>query len=313
MPIVGNVYLLNKGVARMFHSGKLAGCVVSDELLASGEHYAAGPDKGKKFFQELAAKQLAVFKGLGFAAGYLGGMSKAETFGQIIDLAESYAPDDWRQFIKEIQFSQPDEFFLFEHDPQTGLSEPTRINPRVSQVAGPAAALETGDAQLPAVAAGARAWRLRATGGFTGCLGGCLPVWTKSRACWAALAYGVERQSKRLLYGCQECGDCSLPDCAYLCPRHACSKGSRERALRRLGRGALRVGRQGLLLGPRLRAAEDLRRVGADARPARRHLQPPTKKHLVLGQFLPGSRPSRTQGGRRKDARMEDDTIAMHH
>ena len=81
VPIVGNVYLLSKGVATMFHSGKLAGCVVSDELLALAERYAAGPDKGKKFFHELAAKQLAVFKGLGFAAGYLGGMSKAETFG----------------------------------------------------------------------------------------------------------------------------------------------------------------------------------------------------------------------------------------
>ena len=95
-------------MARLFNSGKLAGCVVSDELLATWcEKYAAGADKGKKFFHELAAKQLAVFKGLGFAAGYLGGISKPETFGQIIDLAESYGPDDWRQFIREIQFSQP--------------------------------------------------------------------------------------------------------------------------------------------------------------------------------------------------------------
>ena len=123
VPVIGNVYLLTKGVAKLFNSGKLAGCVVSDELLETVEKYAAGPDKGKKFFQELAAKQLAVFKGLGFAAGYLGGMAKAETFGQIIDLAESFGPDDWRDFIKEIQYSQPDEFFLFEHDPETGLSD----------------------------------------------------------------------------------------------------------------------------------------------------------------------------------------------
>ena len=65
-------------MAKLFHSGKLAGCVVSDELLETVEKYAAGPDKGKKFFQELAAKQLAVFKGLGFAAGYIGGIPKAE-------------------------------------------------------------------------------------------------------------------------------------------------------------------------------------------------------------------------------------------
>ena len=65
VPIIGNVYLLSKGVAKLFNSGKLAGCVVSNELLRKIETYAAGPDKGKKFCQELAAKQLAVFKGLG--------------------------------------------------------------------------------------------------------------------------------------------------------------------------------------------------------------------------------------------------------
>ena len=129
IPIIGNVYLLSKGVAKIFNSGKLAGCVVSDELLATVEKYAVGPDKGRKFCQELAAKQLAVFKGLGFAAGYLGGISKPENFGQIIEMADSYGPDDWREFIKEIRFSQPDEFFLFEHDQQTGLSTPTQINP----------------------------------------------------------------------------------------------------------------------------------------------------------------------------------------
>ena len=90
VPVIGNVYLLTKGVAKLFNSGKLAGCVVSDELLRTVEKYAAGPDKGKKFCQELAAKQLAVFKGLGFAAGYLGGIHKADGFGPIIELAESY-------------------------------------------------------------------------------------------------------------------------------------------------------------------------------------------------------------------------------
>ena len=130
VPVIGNVYLLTRGVARLFNSGKLAGCVVSDGLLEQCEKYAAGPDKGQVFFRELAAKQLAVFRGLGFAAGYLGGIAKLETFGQIIDLAESYAADDWREFIKEIQFSQAEEFFLFEHDPQTGLGSPDRFNPQ---------------------------------------------------------------------------------------------------------------------------------------------------------------------------------------
>jgi hypothetical protein len=89
-----NIYLLCKGVAKIFNSGKLAGCVVSDDLLATVEKYAAGPDKGRKYCQELAAKQPAVFKGLGFAAGYLGGIAKPDAFGQIIEMAESFGLDD---------------------------------------------------------------------------------------------------------------------------------------------------------------------------------------------------------------------------
>lgn len=93
-PIIGNVYVLNKTVARMFNQNKILGCVVSDELYARIKKYAAGPDKGRAYFMELAAKQLAVFKGMGFAAGYLGGVHKADAFAKIIDLAESFGAND---------------------------------------------------------------------------------------------------------------------------------------------------------------------------------------------------------------------------
>ncbi|MGA2030957.1 MAG: methylenetetrahydrofolate reductase C-terminal domain-containing protein [Thermoguttaceae bacterium] len=227
VPVIGNVYLLNKTVAQLFHGGKLAGCVVSDELLAQAEKYAAGPDKGQKFFRELAAKQLAVFKGLGFAAGYLGGISKAETFAQIIDLAESFAPDDWREFLKEIRFSQPDEFFFFDHDPHTGLCTPTQVNPAYRQsLKHPPRSKE--------VTLNYRLSRLVHRIAFTrdrGLWGLMRRVFTrlhKHPGLMARTAHAVERQAKQILYGCQDCGDCSLPDCAYLCPRYACSKCGRN-------------------------------------------------------------------------------------
>ncbi len=127
-PIVGNVYVLNRAVARLFHQNQMPGCVVSDALYALVEKYSAGPDKGRAFFRELAAKQLAVFKGLGFAAGYLGGVHKAETFAQIIDVAEGFGAEDWREFAKEIQFPKPGEFYLFEQEPESGLGDGTRLN-----------------------------------------------------------------------------------------------------------------------------------------------------------------------------------------
>ena len=50
----------------------------------------------------------------------------------------------------------------------------------------------------------------------------------KQAAAWWPLAYWLEKSAKQLGYGCKDCGDCSLPDCAYLCPLAGCSKGSRN-------------------------------------------------------------------------------------
>lgn len=227
VPIIGNVYLLNRTVAQMFHSGKLAGCVVSRELLTKAERYAAGPDKGRQFFRELAAKQLAVFKGLGFAAGYLGGISKAETFGSIIELAESFGPNDWRDFLREIQYAQPDEFFLFDHDPVTCLSSPTAINPQYREsLRYPPKSKE--------VTLGYRLSRKVHEWAFTrgkGLYGLMVKLFGRldKRPGWLSrLAHWLEKEAKHLGYGCQDCGDCSLPDCAYLCPLAHCSKQSRS-------------------------------------------------------------------------------------
>ncbi len=227
VPVLGNVYLLTRGVARMFHAGKLAGCVVSDELMDTINRYASGEDKGRRFLEELAAKQLAVFKGLGFTAGYLGGMAKPETFGKIVELAESYGENDWRDFIKEIQYSQPDEFFLFEHDPTTGLSAPDRVNPAYL------ASLEH-PPKTKNVTFGYRMSRrvhnllFDRDRGLYGAMRRLYGRWDRKSSVLARLTHGMERQSKFLLYGCKDCGDCSLPDCAYLCPQSACSKCGRN-------------------------------------------------------------------------------------
>ena len=42
------------------------------------------------------------------------------------------------------------------------------------------------------------------------------------------MAYRIEKVSKVAMYGCKDCGDCSLPDCAYLCPKSSCSKCGRN-------------------------------------------------------------------------------------
>jgi methylenetetrahydrofolate reductase (NADPH) len=227
VPVIGNVYLLSKGVAKLFNSGKLAGCVVSNELLRKIETYAAGPDKGKQFCQELAAKQLAVFKGLGFAAGYIGGIHKADGFGPIIELAESYGPDDWKEFLKEIQFSQPGEFFLFDHEKFTGLSDSSRISR--SYLSSLKSRPKSKEVNL-----NYRLSRWVHKVAFTRdqamypLLKWIYARWDKKPGFLSRMAYRIEKVSKVAMYGCKDCGDCSLPDCAYLCPKFSCSKCGRN-------------------------------------------------------------------------------------
>ncbi|MBN1395297.1 MAG: methylenetetrahydrofolate reductase C-terminal domain-containing protein [Pirellulales bacterium] len=226
-PVIGNVYLLTKGVAKTFNSGKLAGCVVSDELLRKAEKYAAGEDKGKKFFRELAAKQLAVFKGLGFAAGYIGGVRKADGFGPIIELAESYGPDDWRDFLKEIQYSQFEEFFFFEHDKFTGMSEAGRINREyLASLKRPEKSKQvTLNYKLSRWVHKMAFTRDRA---LYPLLKRIYARWDRKPGFLSRMAYRIEKLSKLAMYGCQDCGDCSLPDCAYICPKKWCSKCQRN-------------------------------------------------------------------------------------
>src|SRR6185312_17550750 len=77
---VANVYLLSRPAARAFHRGRIPGVVVTDRLLELAERHGASPDKGRAFFVDLAAKHVAVARGLGFDGVYLGGHMPARTY-----------------------------------------------------------------------------------------------------------------------------------------------------------------------------------------------------------------------------------------
>ncbi|MDA0321946.1 MAG: methylenetetrahydrofolate reductase C-terminal domain-containing protein [Verrucomicrobia bacterium] len=227
-PLIGNVYLLNRPVARLFHQNKVPGCVVTDRLLEQTEKYAAGPDKGRAFFRELAAKQLAVFKGLGFQAGYLGGVHKAETVSEIIDMAEAFGADDWKEFAKEIQYSKDDEFYLFEQDPVTGLGDVEVLNPEYEQ------SLQ-GAGRDGGKSLGYRITRAvhdrvftPGKGAFPWLQGLYRRLEDKDDHLALKALHRIEQVSKGMAFGCQDCGDCSLPETGYLCPRVACSKTGRN-------------------------------------------------------------------------------------
>jgi len=212
IPVIGNVYVLTKPIASLFNRGKLAGCVVADSLVQQIEKYAAGADKGKQFFRELAAKQIAIFKGLGYAGAHVGGLEKTEAFFEIIDLANSYSNEDWKEFYGEIQYNKPNEFYYTDIKPGTdttffGVSAFYRFSRLVH-----ALAFHRGQGLYPTIK-----WLYQ-----------FLDKQTPVRRCAAKMLHQIEYSGKNFLYSCTDCGDCGLPDTAYLCPMNRCSKHQRN-------------------------------------------------------------------------------------
>jgi methylenetetrahydrofolate reductase (NADPH) len=222
---LANVYLLSRTAARAFHAGKIPGVVVTDELLALAERHGASPDKGRAFFVELAAKHVAVARGLGFDGVYLGGHMPASTFGEILDRAASFADGEWRAFAREIQYPVADEFYFFEPDRDTGLSS-GEVN---------AAYLEskrnrTTELRVPMKYRFSRRLHVAAFEQDA-------PLQPVGRAFYrnveklpplAKAAHALEQAAKVPLFRCRDCGDCSLPDIAYVCPESQCAKNQRN-------------------------------------------------------------------------------------
>jgi methylenetetrahydrofolate reductase (NADPH) len=223
---LANVFLLSRPAASAFHAGRIPGVIVTDELLALAERQGASPDKGRAFFLELAAKQLTVARGLGFNGAYLGGHTTAETFFEILDRASEYEGSDWRELSRELRFGRPDEFYLFEPDPDTGLSS-DQLNRKYVE----SRRKRRTDLRVPLSYRFSR----RVHQSVFDPAG---PLHEPARSFFEKVdaapkpvgraAHMLEQAAKVPMFKCRDCGDCSLPDIAYVCPESICAKNQRN-------------------------------------------------------------------------------------
>lgn len=227
VPVLASVYVLSRPVARWFHAGRIPGCVVSDELLAVAEREAASPDKGRAFFLEFAARQVAIARGLGFRGVYLSGHLPAADVGRVLDTAATYAPDDWRTFAREIAFAPKGTFRFFAGDPETGLASDSPA-PAYARTLTAGARRRARRRASPWYKANRLAHRAVFTPGSAGFRAAGRVYGRLERAHLGRPLHVLERAVKVPLYDCRDCGDCSLPDLAYLCPESQCPKGERN-------------------------------------------------------------------------------------
>jgi len=204
IPVIGNVYLLSTTTAapRLMHDTKLTGCFVSDELLA--KLYSENLSQ----HIERAAQQVAMYKAIGAAGVDIGGVSNFETFAGILKRAAEIG-DGWGQYKDNLYWPAKKAFYLYDDNGREAVSSKSRKKFNHKFFNFMHRAILNPDYR------GFRAFR-----GTMAALGT-----EKGEGAMYKLFHVKESVFKYLIFDCEGCGDCYLPENFGLCTMGGCEKG----------------------------------------------------------------------------------------
>ena len=204
IPVIGNVYLLStiSPAPRLMHDIKLPGCFVSDALFAKvcsesvDEHI------------ERAAQQVAMYKTIGAAGVDIGGVHDFEMFKTIMKRAAEIG-DGWEKYKDNLCWPADKAFYLYdENGKQVSLSQPKK---KFSQKMFNCMHRIMLDPEHK---------------GFYAFKGLCaLTGVDKGKGATYKTFNAIEKGFKYLVFDCEECGDCFLPENFSLCTIGGCEKG----------------------------------------------------------------------------------------
>ncbi|MBU0485461.1 MAG: methylenetetrahydrofolate reductase C-terminal domain-containing protein [Proteobacteria bacterium] len=212
LPILGNVFVPNLPVVEIMRQGGIPGCVMPDDLYALIRQEAESEDKGKKARLIRAAKLLSVLKGIGYDGAHIGGpgLSFAD-FDFILSEAAQMA-GSWPDYVEELSYWPENGFYYYKKDEKTGLNL-AELNAKgkkavisgayyVARAAHELMFAENGLLFVPAQKI-------------------CLKLADSKLSSTLA---SVEHLIKFISFNCQNCGDCTLAELAFLCPQSGCAK-----------------------------------------------------------------------------------------
>ena len=213
VPVLGNVFIPSLKVVELMHEGQLPGCLIPDTLYEQIQWEARTGDKGKRARLLRAAKLLAVLQGLGYDGAHIGGPGL--TFADLDFVLNQAAAmvSDWQNLIPDLSFSPTAAFHYYELDHETGLNtERERVRPPGKQPWISSYFVSNWIHEAAFEPEG----RL-----YDFCKNICLRL--DGTRMHGPLAI-FELICKTALFGCLNCGDCTLEKLAFLCPQSRCAK-----------------------------------------------------------------------------------------
>ena len=218
VPLVGNIFILSAGVAKVMNKNLLPGCVVTDEMLKmlEEEKNEYGNSKERQLLR--AAKLYAVLKGLKYDGVNISGHGlKYQDVEYIIAQGKDFG-NNWQDIAQEFTALHKEGFYYFEKDECTGLStdKPVDTGKTGSKkfslaykfFEGIHHAFFTENVSMYSVM---KKMIIASHGNF-----------------WGKFFTGLEYGIKRRTHDCRRCGDCAMLERAYICPMSQCPKEQRN-------------------------------------------------------------------------------------
>ncbi len=201
IPVIANVFIPTLPVARIMNKGLVPGVIFPDALLARMEEEAKNSDKGEEARLLRGARMVAALQKMGYTGVHLGGNNLSfEAISFLLDQTTNCTGDSLH---KEIHFPEKTSWYY----PDNCLAEDS---PRKADFLFLCNDLVHKQFFAPA--------------------GRLFPI-TKAISLFCAknrtlrqLYTLFEHISKKLLFHCRMCGDCTLSEANYLCPKFGCPK-----------------------------------------------------------------------------------------
>ena len=204
VPVIGNVYVLSTltPAPRLMHDLKLPGCFVSDELLAKVQ------SEGVDDHLERAAHQVAMYRAMGAAGVDIDGIHDYDMFARILERAAEIGTD-WEAYKENLHWPAKEPFYLYDESGEKNrlMTPYPGFRKRFFDF--------SHKALLDPDQAGFHV--LKSTMKFLGA--------DRGEGAIYRLFNTGEKAFKYLVFECEECGDCFLPENFGYCTMGGCQKG----------------------------------------------------------------------------------------
>ncbi len=201
IPVLANVFVPNLSVARIMNKGLVPGVIFPDTLLSQIEKEANTPDKGEEARLLRAAKMIAIIRDNGYAGVHIGGNNLCfDAVSFILDQVDVFSKTTKHE---EIHFPEPDTWYLRENTATNTHNQRNSLSYRLNDIIHK---------------------QVFAPQGLFYSFSKTISLRCENIKILKKLYTFLEHLSKKLLFHCRMCGDCTLAEANYICPQSGCPK-----------------------------------------------------------------------------------------